>query len=95
VALQTTAVARKWLSSDHVVTPTDTNTTIALQQRNGVYYVALPRCYKRGQLAVKGVGVRQSNKVMNPVGLGTKNTVLARASINLAVRGVEDESGVG
>jgi hypothetical protein len=36
--LQTMAVARKWLSSDHVVTPTDTNITIALQQRNRVLY---------------------------------------------------------
>jgi hypothetical protein len=39
MALQTTAVARQWLSSDHVVTPTDRNTTIALQQRNGVFYL--------------------------------------------------------
>jgi hypothetical protein len=33
----TTAVARQWLSSDHVGTPTNTNTTIAQQQRNGVF----------------------------------------------------------
>jgi hypothetical protein len=33
----TTAVARQWLSSDHVGTPTDTNATIALQERNGVF----------------------------------------------------------
>jgi hypothetical protein len=37
MALQTTAIAMQWLSSDHVVTPTDTNATIALQQRNGVF----------------------------------------------------------
>jgi hypothetical protein len=36
---QTIAVARKWLSGDHLVTPTDTNATTALQQRNGVFYV--------------------------------------------------------
>jgi hypothetical protein len=32
------AVARKWLSSDHAVIPTETNATIALQQRSGVFY---------------------------------------------------------
>jgi hypothetical protein len=35
--LKTTAVTRQWLSSDYVVTPTDMNTTIALQQRNSVF----------------------------------------------------------
>jgi hypothetical protein len=38
MALQTTAATRQWLSRDHVVTPTDTNATIALKQRNGVFY---------------------------------------------------------
>jgi hypothetical protein len=38
MALQTTAVARQLLSNDHMVTPTETNATIALQQRNGVFY---------------------------------------------------------
>jgi hypothetical protein len=38
MALKTTAVARQRLNSDHVVTPTDTNATIALQQGNGVFY---------------------------------------------------------
>jgi hypothetical protein len=37
MALQTTAVATLWLSNDHVVT-SNTNVTIALQQRNGVFY---------------------------------------------------------
>jgi hypothetical protein len=32
-------IASQWLSNHHVVTPTDTKTTIALQQRNGVFYV--------------------------------------------------------
>jgi hypothetical protein len=36
-ALQTTAVARQWLSSDHVGTQTDTNATISQQQRKGVF----------------------------------------------------------
>jgi hypothetical protein len=39
MALQTTAIPRKWLSSDHMVTPTDTDAIIALQQRNGVFCV--------------------------------------------------------
>jgi hypothetical protein len=30
MALQTTAVARQWLSSDHMVTPTDTNATMGV-----------------------------------------------------------------
>jgi hypothetical protein len=34
--------SRQWFSSDHVVTPTDTNAATALQQK----------CYKQGQLAV-------------------------------------------
>jgi hypothetical protein len=38
MALQTTAVARKCLSSDHIVAQTDMNVTIALQQRNSVSY---------------------------------------------------------
>jgi hypothetical protein len=32
------AVDRLLLISGHVVTPTDTNATIALQHRNGVFY---------------------------------------------------------
>jgi hypothetical protein len=39
MALQTTAVARQWLSRNHVGTPTDSNATIALKQRNGVFYI--------------------------------------------------------
>jgi hypothetical protein len=38
MALKTTAVARQWLSSDDVVTPTDKNATTAVQQGNGVFY---------------------------------------------------------
>jgi hypothetical protein len=41
MALEKTAVARQRLSSDHVVTPTDTNPTIALQQRNTAFNAAL------------------------------------------------------
>jgi hypothetical protein len=37
MALQTTAVVRQWLSSDHVGTLTDTNGTIIQQKRNGVF----------------------------------------------------------
>jgi hypothetical protein len=36
--MQTTADARQWLSNEHVGTPTDTNETIALQERNGVFW---------------------------------------------------------
>jgi hypothetical protein len=35
----TTAVAKQWLSSDRVFAESDTNLTIALQQRNGVFHV--------------------------------------------------------
>jgi hypothetical protein len=34
--VQITAVARQWLSSDHMGTPTDTYATMVQQQRNGV-----------------------------------------------------------
>jgi hypothetical protein len=44
----TTPVARQWLSSDHVVTPTDMNATIALQQRNGVFYAVHVEILKAG-----------------------------------------------
>jgi hypothetical protein len=37
MALQTTSVARQWLTSDHVGTPTDTNATISVQQKKGVF----------------------------------------------------------
>jgi hypothetical protein len=33
-----TAVARQWLSGDHVITQTETNATILLQQKNDVLY---------------------------------------------------------
>jgi hypothetical protein len=33
-----TAVARQWLGRDHVVTRSDTNVTIVLQQRNNIFY---------------------------------------------------------
>jgi hypothetical protein len=54
-ALKTTAVARQLLSSDHSVTPSDTNATIALEHRNtGTAFStrSMPRCYKQGQLFV-------------------------------------------
>jgi hypothetical protein len=37
MALQTRAVARQWLSSDHVGSPADKNTTNAQQQENGIF----------------------------------------------------------
>jgi hypothetical protein len=37
MALQTTAVARKWLSSDHVGNPKDTKPTFAQQQKKGAF----------------------------------------------------------
>jgi hypothetical protein len=37
MALQTTAVAKQWLSSDFLGTPTYTNATTAQQQRNGAF----------------------------------------------------------
>jgi hypothetical protein len=37
MALQTTVVARQWLSNNHVGSPRDTNTTVALLQRKGVF----------------------------------------------------------
>jgi hypothetical protein len=37
MALHTTAVARQWLSSDYVDTPTDTIAKIALRQMKGVF----------------------------------------------------------
>jgi hypothetical protein len=40
MALQTTAIDRQWLSTDHVVTHTDTNIRVVLQQRNSIFYVA-------------------------------------------------------
>jgi hypothetical protein len=38
MSLQTTAVARQQLNNDHVVTQTNAKATIALQQKNGVFY---------------------------------------------------------
>jgi hypothetical protein len=38
MTVQTTAVARHRFSSNYVVTPTDTNATVTLQQRNCVVY---------------------------------------------------------
>jgi hypothetical protein len=38
MGLQTTVVARQWLSSDYVGTPTDTNAVMTQQQKNGVFY---------------------------------------------------------
>jgi hypothetical protein len=47
MALQTTVVAMQWLSSDHVVTPTDTNTTT----EDGVFYaVHAEGIYSENQL---------------------------------------------
>jgi hypothetical protein len=40
MALQTTDIARQWLSSNYVGTPTDTNTTMAQQHMNDVFYTA-------------------------------------------------------
>jgi hypothetical protein len=37
MALQTKAVARQWLSSDHMGTPKYMNATMAQQHRNGIF----------------------------------------------------------
>jgi hypothetical protein len=41
MTLQTIVVASQWLSSHHVGTPTNTNATVAQQQRNDVFYAVL------------------------------------------------------
>jgi thermostable 8-oxoguanine DNA glycosylase len=51
MALPTTAIVRQWLSSDHVVTPTDTNATIALQQRNCVFYALRAEMLQVGRIS--------------------------------------------
>jgi hypothetical protein len=38
MVLETGAVATQWPSRDDVITPADTNATIILQQRNGVFF---------------------------------------------------------
>jgi hypothetical protein len=50
MALQATTVARQWLSSDHVGTPTDTNATIAQQQRNSGFCVVRTEMFKQAKL---------------------------------------------
>jgi ribosomal protein S26 len=55
MALQTTTVARQWLSSNQVVTPIDTNATNALQQGTVFSMQSVPRCYKQGQLPIETV----------------------------------------
>jgi hypothetical protein len=49
MALQKKAVARYWLSSDHMGTPSDTNATIALQQRKGVFCAVRAKVLQAGQ----------------------------------------------
>jgi hypothetical protein len=41
MVLQTTAIAKQFLVSDHAVIATDMNATIALQQMKGVFYAVL------------------------------------------------------
>jgi hypothetical protein len=48
MVLQTMAFGTQWLCSDHVITPTDTNAAIALQQRSGVFYAI------RGEMLLAG-----------------------------------------
>jgi hypothetical protein len=50
MALQTAAIARQWVSSNHVGTETDTNATIALQQRNGILYAVRAEMLYAGQV---------------------------------------------
>jgi hypothetical protein len=50
MVVQTTVVARQWLSSDHVGTPRDMNATIAQQQRNGVFCAVRAEMLKAGQV---------------------------------------------
>jgi hypothetical protein len=47
MALQTTALAIQWLSSDHVDTLTDTNASIAQIQSNYVFCAS--RCYEQDE----------------------------------------------
>jgi hypothetical protein len=47
MALQTTAVSRQCLSSDDVVTPTNTNITISMQRGKLSFPLSLPICYKQ------------------------------------------------
>jgi hypothetical protein len=88
MVLQTTAVARQWLSSDHVVTPTDTNATVALLYAVRARFVISKTSFKvcrtfqrRGQKAPRAV--RQENMVMIPVGLETKNHCAGEGQHNL------------
>jgi hypothetical protein len=50
MGLQTTAVARQWLSSNYVGTPTDRNATIAQQQRNGVFCAVRAEMFESNKL---------------------------------------------
>jgi hypothetical protein len=49
MALQTMPIARQRPSSNHMGTPTDMNTTIALQQRNGVFCAVRADMLQAGQ----------------------------------------------
>jgi hypothetical protein len=60
MALQTTAVARYWLSSNDVGTPTDTNTTIAQLQRNGVFCAVHSEMLQAGQVSGQSQSVEWS-----------------------------------
>jgi hypothetical protein len=51
MALPTTAIPRQWFSSDHVVTPTDTNATVALQQRSCVFYALRAEMLQAGPIS--------------------------------------------
>jgi hypothetical protein len=42
MALKSKAIARQWVSSDHVDTPTDKIVTTAQKQRNGVFSAVHP-----------------------------------------------------
>jgi hypothetical protein len=53
MALQATAFVRKWLSSDHVETPTDKNANIAQQQESGVSVRSVLSYYKQHKLLEK------------------------------------------
>jgi hypothetical protein len=46
-----TAVARQWLSSDHMVTPIDTIATVEYLWEAVFSTQSVPRCYRQDQLA--------------------------------------------
>lgn len=77
MALQTTAVVRQLMGSNHVGTPTDTTATVALQQRNGVICVIRPEVLYAGRFRERPITLTMKRSLHFEicVCLG-KNTVL-------------------